>query len=158
MTGVQTCALPILKISPDLTKEEVDEIIISAKKHRVDGFIISNLTKRLEIAEATEQNVPQNGGIGGKLLEERANELVGYVYNQVKGEFVIIGCGGVDSAEGAYKKIKLGANLVQLVTGMIYKGPQLISSINEGLVRLAKKDGYKNISEAVGADWSNAGE
>ena len=60
--------------------------------------------------------------------------------------------GGVFSAEDAYKKIKLGASLVQLITGMIYKGPSLIGHINHDLVALLKKDGYKNISEAVGAD------
>jgi dihydroorotate dehydrogenase len=65
---------------------------------------------------------------------------------------VIIGCGGVFSAEDAYKKIKLGASLVQLLTGMIYEGPQVISEINQGLVRLLKRDGFKNISQAVGAD------
>ena len=64
---------------------------------------------------------------------------------------IIIGCGGVDSVESAYMKIKLGANLVQLFSGMIYEGPQVISEINRGLAMLLKKDGFKNISEAVGS-------
>ena len=65
--------------------------------------------------------------------------------------FVIIGCGGVFTAEDAYQKIKLGASLVQLITGMVYGGPQQIGVINRGLVKLLKKDGYKNLSEAIGA-------
>ena len=65
---------------------------------------------------------------------------------------MIVGVGGIFSAEDAYKKIKLGASLVQLITGMIYKGPQLIGEINEGLVELLKKDGYSKVSEAVGVD------
>jgi len=63
---------------------------------------------------------------------------------------VIIGCGGVFTAEDAYKKIKAGASLIQLITGMIYQGPQVISEINQGLVELLEKDGYDSISEAIG--------
>ncbi|MEK7149638.1 MAG: quinone-dependent dihydroorotate dehydrogenase, partial [Patescibacteria group bacterium] len=81
-----------------------------------------------------------------------ANNLIKYIYQKTKGEFVIIGCGGIFSAKDAYKKIRLGASLVQLITGMIFEGPQLISQINRGLVKLLKKDGFKNISEAVGID------
>lgn len=65
---------------------------------------------------------------------------------------MIIGCGGIFSAADAYTKIKLGVSLAQLITGMIFEEPRLISEINQGLVRLLKKDGYKNISEAIGAD------
>ncbi len=67
-------------------------------------------------------------------------------------KLIIIGCGGIFSAEDAYIKIKLGASLVQLITGMIYQGPQLISQINLGLIDLLQKDGLKNIKEAVGIE------
>ncbi|HRZ30548.1 MAG TPA: quinone-dependent dihydroorotate dehydrogenase, partial [Candidatus Paceibacterota bacterium] len=73
-----------------------------------------------------------------------------YLYQQTNGEFIIIGCGGIFSAQDAYNKIKAGASLLQMITGMIFEGPQVISEINQGLVNLLKKDGYKNISEAVG--------
>jgi len=142
----------LVKISPDLSSEAVDKIIELSRNYKIDGFVVSNLTKRLEVSDEVGEGIPERGGIGGKLLEGRANELISYIYGRVKDEFIIIGCGGVDSAEGAYEKIKRGASLVQLITGMIYEGPQLIGSINEGLVRLLKKDGYKSISEAVGAD------
>ncbi|MDP1694252.1 MAG: dihydroorotate dehydrogenase (quinone), partial [Candidatus Woesearchaeota archaeon] len=78
-----------------------------------------------------------------------------YVYKKTKGKFMIIGCGGIFSAKDAYLKIKLGASLVQVLTGMIFEGPQVISEINYGLVKLLKKDGFKNISEAVGAAHKN---
>ena len=65
---------------------------------------------------------------------------------------VIIGCGGVFTAEDAYKKIRLGANLVQLITGLIYEGPQRIAEINYGLIELLKKDGFSSVSQAVGVD------
>ena len=70
-----------------------------------------------------------------------------------KKRFVIIGCGGVFNGIDAYEKIKNGATLVQMITGMIYQGPQVIGEINKELAQLIKKDGYKNISEAIGANF-----
>lgn len=131
-----------LKMSPDLTDKELEGILDVAAKHKVDGFVCSNLTKNSKMAE--------KGGLSGKLVEDLANELISKVYKKTKGKYIIIGCGGVFSAEDAYKKIKLGASLVQLITGMIFEGPQLIGEINRGLVKLLQKDGYNNISEAVG--------
>ena len=81
-----------------------------------------------------------------------SNQLIAKVYKIYGGKKIIIGCGGVFSAADAYKKIRLGASLVQLITGMIFEGPQLIGQINQGLVELLAKDGFKNISEAVGVD------
>ena len=86
------------------------------------------------------------------MVEEQANDLVSYVYKKTKGRYVIIGLGGVFSVEDAYRKIKLGASLVQLITGMIFEGPQVISEINLGLVKLIKEDGFKNISQAIGVE------
>lgn len=136
-----------LKMSPDLSEEELDEILGVVKKHKVSGFISTNLTKNLEVAE--------KGGLSGKLVEDLSNKQIKMIYEKTKGKYVIVGCGGVFSAEDAYKKIKLGASLVQLITGMIFEGPQLISEINRGLVKLLKKDGYKNISEAIGRGERN---
>jgi dihydroorotate dehydrogenase len=130
-----------LKISPDLSRESIDVILKIAIKNGIDGFICSNLTKK---------KGTKSGGYSGKILEEKSNELLKYVYEKTKGKKIIIGVGGIFSAEDAYRKIKLGASLVQLITGMIYEGPGLIGEINEGLVKLMEKDGHKNISEAVG--------
>lgn len=128
-----------IKMPPDLTEKQVDSILEVVKKHQIAGFICSNLTKK-----------DKNGGLSGKLVEELSNKQISYIYQKTKGKYVIIGVGGIFSAEDAYKKIKLGASLVQLITGMIFEGPQLISEINQGLVKLLKQDGYTNISEAVG--------
>jgi len=92
------------------------------------------------------------GYFSGKPTEKRSNELIKLAYQNFGKQLVIIGCGGVFSAEDAYKKIKLGASLVQLITGVIHEGPQLVSEINRDLVKLLKKDGYNNISEAVGTE------
>jgi dihydroorotate dehydrogenase len=143
----------LLKISPDLSKIEVDKIIEITKQHAIDGFVVSNLTKNRKNPKIKDKKIPQVGGMSGKVVEEMANEMIGYIYNKTKGKYLIIGCGGIFSAEDAYKKIKNGSNLVQLITGMIYEGPQLISEINLQLVKLLKKDGYKNIQEAVGINF-----
>ena len=96
--------------------------------------------------------MPTNGGISGKAVEELANKMIANIYKKTKGKYTIIGCGGVFSATDAYKKIRLGASLIELITGMIFQGPQLISQMNLELAELLKKDGFKNIKDAVGID------
>ncbi|MDP3881516.1 MAG: quinone-dependent dihydroorotate dehydrogenase [Nanoarchaeota archaeon] len=130
-----------VKLSPDLNKREIDKIISLSKKYKVRGLICTNLTK---------DKAKKSGGYSGKIVEQRSDQLLEYVYKKTKGEFILIGVGGIFSAEDAYRKIKLGANLVELITGMIYEGPGLIGEINHGLCTFLKRDGYKNISQAVG--------
>ena len=75
-----------------------------------------------------------------------------HIYKKEGKRFALIGVGGVFSAEDAYKKIRFGASLVQMITGMIFEGPQVVGEINRGLAELLKRDGFSNISEAIGAD------
>lgn len=139
-----------VKIAPDLKEETVDEIIEISRKYGVKGFICTNLTKNRNNPKILEKNLPENGSISGKPIEDLSDKMIAYVYKKTQGKSVIIGVGGIFSAQDAYRKIKLGASLVQLITGMIYEGPQLISEINQGLVKLMEKDGYGNISEVIG--------
>jgi len=141
-----------LKISPDLSYDQLDRLMEVASRHNISGFICANLTKNRNNKKIKDAAVPEQGGLSGRVAEELANELIGYIYKKTRGQFVIIGCCGVFSAEDAYKKIRAGASLVQLITGMIYEGPQVISEINSGLIKLLVRDGFANISEAVGAD------
>ncbi|MAG60784.1 dihydroorotate dehydrogenase (quinone) [archaeon] len=141
-----------IKVSPELSLEQIDELIEVADKHKISGFIIGNLVKNRE-----ELNVPEKefakvgkGGISGKLTVKASNEMISHVYKKTQGKYTIIGCGGVFTAEDAYEKIKAGASLIQLITGMIYEGPSMMKRTNKGLVKLLRRDGYKNISEAVG--------
>ncbi len=118
----------------------------------VSGFIFANLVKdrsnvffdKDEIARAGK------GNFSGKPGAEMSNNLISEVYKKHKDRFVIIGCGGIFSGSDAYEKIKCGASLVQMITGMIYEGPTVMGGINKELVKLLEKDGYKNVSEAVG--------
>jgi len=145
-----------LKMPPDISLDRVDKIIDLVERYNFAGFICSNLTKdrtNLKAIKGEINQVPNIGGVSGKPTEELANQQIRYIYEKTQGQKIIIGCGGIFNAEDAYRKIKLGASLLQLITGMIFKGPQVISQINLGLCDLLKKDGFKNIKEAVGSDF-----
>lgn len=135
-----------IKLSPDLPEQQLLGILAVCQKHPVDGFVCTNLTK------VNLYGHEGKGGFSGKAVEELSNKTIARVYKYYGGKKIIIGCGGVFSAEDAYKKIKLGASLIQLITGMIYEGPQLVGEINRGLVELLQKDGFTNISQAVGSE------
>lgn len=146
------CKPVFLKLSPDLSLKELDALITLALKYPVTGMICSNLVKKKENACIHDDDMKQwvCGGLSGKPVLRHAYKHVAHIYQKTHGRLLVIGCGGIFTAEDAYAYIKNGASLVQLITGMIYEGPQVVSAINQGLVALLKKDGYKNISEAVG--------
>lgn len=139
-----------LKMPADLPFDQIDEILEIADEFKVAGFICSNLTKSRENPLIKDEIPTELGGLSGKVVEEKANSLIAHIYKKTHGKKVIIGVGGVFSAEDAYKKIKLGASLVQLITGMIYEGPQLVGDINRGLAEMLKRDGFNSLSEAIG--------
>ena len=142
-----------LKLSPDLPRERLDKIIKLSEKYSISGFILTNLTHdRSKLKTSKSELDGKKGGVSGWAVRNKSLDMLKYVYKKTKGKFVIISVGGIFSAEDAYERIKNGASLVQLITGMIYKGPALIKHINTGLVKLLERDGYNNISEAIGAD------
>jgi len=120
-------------------------------RYSVRGVVIGNLNKN-HADPAVRDPLPagMKGGISGKPTWILSNELISRTYRYCGDRLIIIGVGGVFSARDAYEKIKRGASLVQLITGMIYEGPQLVGQINRGLVRLLRADGLQNISEAMG--------
>ena len=139
-----------IKLSPDIETTTLDALIKIIQKYNIAGVICANLTKERNNEKIKEKNIPEQGGLSGKVVEQKANEQIHYIYQKTKGKIIIIGCGGIFSAQDAYEKLQCGATVLQLITGMIYEGPQVISEINQGLVQLLKKDGYKNISQAKG--------
>lgn len=141
-----------IKLSPDLTHREIDDIIVLARRFNLDGFVCSNLTKPRENPRILDTDFPDYGGMSGKIVDDLSDRLIEYVFRQTGKEFVIIGVGGIFSAEDAYRKIRKGASLVQLITGMVFEGPQLIGAINQGLADSLERDGYRNIAEVVGVD------
>jgi len=151
--NVKTDKPVFIKLSPDLDDQTLKELLNVIDKHRIHGIICTNLTKKRDNPAIHKDDYdPQKGGFGGKIVEKPSNEMLRKVALHSNGKYILVGLGGIFNAEDAYKKIKLGASLIQLITGMIYEGPQAISEINRGLVKLLKADGYSHISEAVGAD------
>lgn len=122
-------------------------------KHKVKGVIYGNLqtNKKNKVLVSDEVKKFKMGKYSGKPTFEDSNRLIKLTYKNFKDRFIIIGCGGVFNAEDAWVKFINGANLIQLITGMIYEGPQLIAQINRDLSERLKKEGYKNISQIVGS-------
>ncbi|HTK05436.1 MAG TPA: quinone-dependent dihydroorotate dehydrogenase [Candidatus Eisenbacteria bacterium] len=152
LDGIFTRKPVFLKLSPDLDASEIDAIIEVAMRHRVRGFVCSNLTKDRENDRLVDAAIPRRGGFSGKAVGAMADAQIAYVYRKTEGKYAIIGCGGIFTAEDAYRKIRLGASLVQMITGMIFEGPQVVGDINRGLVRLLDRDGLDTIADARGDD------
>lgn len=140
----------VVKISPDIKGEEIKPICEILLKHAVNGVILTNTTTdRPESLDPAMAREP--GGLSGKPLFEKSTGMIGKFYQELQGKIPIIGCGGIDSAEAAYEKIKAGASLVQIYTGLIMKGPALVNDINAGLNKLLAQDGFNSITDAIGS-------
>ncbi|MDY6764304.1 MAG: quinone-dependent dihydroorotate dehydrogenase [Halobacteria archaeon] len=142
----------LVKISPDLSEEALDEVIDVADETGLDGIIAVNTTTSRENLNTKGDVKEERGGLSGKPLRNVATRRIDYLYTKTGGEIPIIGVGGIFTAEDAYEKIKAGASLVQLYTGMVYEGPKVAKNINKGLTRLMEEEGLSHISEAVGRD------
>jgi len=140
-----------IKMPINLQWEKFKELLDVILEFELQGVVIGNLNKDRE-DPSIKDIIPKGirGSLSGKPTEKICNQLISETYKYCGDKLIIVGVGGVFSAKDAYEKIKRGASLVQLITGMIYQGPQLIGQINKGLSKLLKKDGYTNISEAVG--------
>jgi dihydroorotate dehydrogenase len=127
----------LLKIAPDLSDEQLDDIIEIIMNTKIDGVIATNTTiDRARLT--TETKIVESmgaGGISGKPLTNRSTEVIKYLHDKSKGAFPIIGVGGIHSPQDAIDKLKAGASLIQLYTGFIYEGPSLIKRINKEIIK-----------------------
>lgn len=141
-----------VKMPINLDWNDFKKLLDVIVKYKFQGVIIGNLNKDYKLS-TIKDDIPEHikGGISGKPCRELSNHLIYRTFEVHSKKLTIIGVGGVFSAEDAYEKIKLGASLVQLITGMIFEGPQLIGEINKGLVELLNKDSFDNITEAIGS-------
>ena len=142
--------IPIaVKISPDINENQIDLISEILLENEISAIIISNTS---EASRKTLQNIQrhQKGGLSGKPIEKKSNLLISKFYNLIKGKIKIIGVGGVDSGKAAYDKFLLGADYVQLYTGMVFQGPNIAGMIKKDLKELLIRDGVKNFTEIVG--------
>lgn len=152
VTSIKLSKPVFIKMPLGKSDEEIVTMLNVIKRFEIAGVIFSNLSKDRNNPTLVQEEVAKcgKGSFSGLPAQKRSTELIKLTKQKFKDRFVIIGCGGIFSAEDAYEKIKAGASLVQLITGMIYEGPGLISEINHGLVDSLKRDGFSNISDAVG--------
>jgi len=143
-------AAPLLvKLSPDLPEPAVEDTLDLVTELGLDGVVATN-TSTERPASLRSPNAVEQGGLSGKPIENTATEMVRFVAERV--DVPVVGVGGVSTPEGAYRKIRAGASLVQLYTGLVYRGPSIAREINEGLVDLLAEDGFDSVEDAVGAD------
>lgn len=126
----------LLKIAPDLTNLQLDDIIEIVRFTKIDGVIATNTTIGRDDLKTDSKLLMQYGagGISGKPLAKRSTEVIRYLHDNSKGEFPIIGVGGIHSADDALEKLAAGASLIQLYTGFIYEGPGIVRKINEAIL------------------------
>lgn len=146
----------LLKIAPDLTEEQKADIaaVVLAKsegKGGIDGLIVSNTTTSRP-ASLVSRHRDEVGGLSGQPLKDLSTRTIRDMYRLTRGKLPIIGVGGVSSGKDAYEKIRAGASLVQVYTAMAYDGPPVVHRIKTDLVAILQKEGFTNVSEAVGAD------
>jgi len=142
----------LLKIAPDMSKEQAVALCSLAVEHGADGIIATNTTIDYSLVkEPFRKDGKPFGGISGVVMKEKSFEIFDAVAAALYGKTTLISVGGIDSAEEAYRRIKAGASLVQLLSPLVFKGPELVGTINRGLLELLEADGYNNITEAIGA-------
>ncbi len=142
--------IPIaVKISPDIDDQEIKQITEVLLSNNIESVIISNTS---DSSRDNLNNIQkhQKGGLSGKPIEEKSTKLINKFYKILNGKIKIIGCGGVDSGKSAYEKFLAGANYVQLYTGMVFKGPNVVNIIKKELKELLIVDGVKNYAEIIG--------
>lgn len=142
-----------IKMPIDKSWEEFDALLAVIARHNVAAVTIGNLQKNREavpLRDPLSSDIP--GNLSGKPCFEDSNNLIAKTYQKYGDKLTIIGVGGIFSAEDAYLKIRQGATLVELITGMIFTGPQLIGQLNHDLSELLARDGYDNVAQAIGAD------
>jgi dihydroorotate dehydrogenase len=145
----------LVKLAPDLAPEALDEAVDVAIEAGVAGIIATNTTLSRAGVEG-HPRAKEQGGLSGAPLEKLATEVVRRCYARAAGRVPIVGVGGVMDAAGAYAKIRAGATLVQVYTGLVYGGPGFVKALGEGLAAFLARDGFARVGDAVGADHREA--
>ena len=150
--------VPVLvKLSPPITERVVfdsllEELVSLCLEKQINGFIATNTANDRDGVRTDSDEIDRigAGGLSGPPIAKRSTRLINYLYQKTAGDIPIIGVGGIDSGAAAYEKIRAGASLVQLYTGLVYEGPSLVKRIKQELVQLIAEDGYTSIAHAIG--------
>ena len=140
----------LVKVAPDLEPADLDDIAAVALGGAIDGLIATNTTIARP-AGLSGDHLEETGGLSGAPLFEASTRVLEQLYRRTEGKVVLIGVGGVSSGAEAYAKIRAGASLVQLYTALVYRGPGLIAAIKRELAACLRRDGFSNVTEAVGS-------
>jgi dihydroorotate dehydrogenase len=143
----------VVKIAPDATDDDLDDIVAVCRNLKMDGIIIGNTTLSRP-ASLRSARKGETGGLSGAPLTNLATDVLRKTAQRVERQFPLIGCGGIGSGADAYAKIRAGATLVQLYSAMVFEGPPLIRRIKAELEGLLARDGFASVNDAVGADLS----
>lgn len=139
----------LLKISPDIKDNHISEIADTAIKNDISGIILTNTTNSNKDKLISDFK-KEEGGLSGEPLQQISTNMIKKFYKQLNGKIPIIGVGGVNSGKSAYEKIIAGASLLQLYTGLVYKGPSIVKNIKKELIQILKIEGLNNIKDAIG--------
>jgi dihydroorotate dehydrogenase len=142
---------PILvKIAPDMSERELKEVVATIVQSGVAGIIATNTTVSRDGLQHPHQK--EMGGLSGLPVRHRSTEFIRLIYKWTNGKLPIIGSGGIFDADDAYEKIRAGASLVEVYTGLVYRGPEMIGEIQRGLLKRMHADGFGDMEQAIGAD------
>jgi dihydroorotate dehydrogenase len=156
LKDLSNCPPLLVKIAPDLSNEAIDEIARVAMENGIDGIIAINTSldrfdlKNLKIKTGNTLG-QENGGLSGLPLQKRGLEVIRRLRRSTDNDLPLIGVGGIHSARAAWERITAGASLVQIYTGWIFEGPNLVPDILDGLIQQMEKNGFRNIKEAIGS-------
>ena len=145
----------LLKIAPDLSLPDLDDVVGIARTRRVDGMIVGNTTVTRPASLRAVDAAKQAGGLSGRPLLALANRMLAETYVRVEGAFPLIGAGGIDSGAGALQKIRAGASLVQVYSGLVFRGLGLIAEIKAAILAALERERQTSIKEFVGADTAS---
>jgi dihydroorotate dehydrogenase len=142
----------LLKIAPDLSLTELDDIVHIARSRRIDGMIVANTTVARPLTLREQARAKEQGGLSGRPLFRLSTRMVAETFVRAEGAFPLVGAGGIDSGGAALTKIRAGASLIQLYSSLIYKGLGLVDEIKNDLASTLLRTGRDSLSEIVGAD------
>ena len=142
----------LLKIAPDLTLAELDDVVHTARSRRIDGMIVGNTTLARPSTLRDQSRAKEQGGLSGRPLFQLSTRMVAETYVRAEGAFPLIGVGGIDSGGAALTKIRAGATLIQLYSSLVYKGLGLVDAIKRDLMSTLLRTGRDSLSEIIGAD------
>ena len=146
------CSSDLVKIAPDLTLNELDDIVAVTRRRMVDGMIVSNTTVKRPPSLRDSKLAQEAGGLSGQPLFVLATRMLAETFVRVEGQFPLIGAGGIDSGAAALAKVRAGANIVQLYSALVFRGLSLIGEIKAELLRGLDHGEARTLAELVGLD------